>query len=53
MIAINDVSDNKVFGQETNELHILTKNNQHYFLERNNKNIIAQKLLIIISTNNY
>ncbi len=48
MIAINDVSDGKVFNQDQNELHIIVKNNQNYFIEKNNKEIIAKELLNII-----
>ena len=48
LIAINDVSGGKVFAQDHNELHIFSKDNKNYFLERNTKDNIAQKLLEII-----
>lgn len=51
MIAINDVSDNKVFSQDHNELHIVSKDETYTFLERSTKDSIAEKLLRIICQN--
>lgn len=50
LIAINDVSDGKVFGQDYNELHVLNKNGDEYFIERQDKEIVAKQLLEIIIT---
>ncbi len=48
IIAINDVSGGKAFGQDHNELHIITKDKKHYFIERASKDKIANQLLQII-----
>ena len=48
MIAINDVSDGKVFGLNQNELHVIDKNGKEYFIERSSKEIVAKKLLEIM-----
>jgi phosphopantothenoylcysteine decarboxylase / phosphopantothenate---cysteine ligase len=50
MIAINDVSDGKVFANDYNQLHVITKNKNEYFIERSDKESVAQKLLSIISS---
>lgn len=51
MVIANDVSGNKVFGQDDNEVYILTKHNQNnpLFLKRNTKSIIADQILIHIA----
>ncbi len=48
MIAINDVSDGKVFGLDFNQLHVILKDHQHYILQRNTKSIIAYNLLKLL-----
>lgn len=50
LIAINDVSDNTVFGAEHNELNIISKDNQFFNLARDTKANIAKSLLEIIGT---
>ena len=45
VIAINDVSNGKVFGENYNSLHLITKDQKEYILERNNKDRIAKQLL--------
>jgi phosphopantothenoylcysteine decarboxylase/phosphopantothenate--cysteine ligase len=49
MLAINDVSSGKAFGQDENELQIITSNNRSYHLAKNSKDKIAQGLLEIIA----
>jgi phosphopantothenoylcysteine decarboxylase / phosphopantothenate---cysteine ligase len=49
MIAINDVSNGKTFGQDQNELHVICKDKKDYFIERANKEVVAEKLLELIS----
>ncbi len=49
MIAINDVSDGKVFGMDDNELHVITKAGETYNIDRNSKDKVAQELLKIIT----
>jgi phosphopantothenoylcysteine decarboxylase/phosphopantothenate--cysteine ligase len=48
MIAINDVSNGKVFGQNFNELHIITKDKKQHFLAKTTKKQISQQLLTLI-----
>lgn len=48
MIAINDVSENKVFGEDFNELQVITKDKIIHNIRRANKNMIADKLLEIV-----
>lgn len=50
MIAINDVSDGKVFNQEENELHVVAKTGEAQLIKRNTKLNVAHTLLEIIST---
>lgn len=45
MIAINDVSNNQVFGKDHNELHVITKDKEEHFIKRDTKDNIAQQLL--------
>jgi phosphopantothenoylcysteine decarboxylase/phosphopantothenate--cysteine ligase len=52
MIAINDVSDGKVFNQEENELHIVAKTGEAQLIKVNTKLNVARILLEIISTHN-
>lgn len=49
MIAINDVSDNKVFNQDLNELYIVNKDKNEFFIARNSKELVAQEFLGIIA----
>lgn len=49
MIAMNDVSDGKVFGQDTNQLHVISYDKTEYFISLNNKEIVAKELLQIIN----
>ncbi len=49
LIAINDVSNGKAFGQDTNELHVITSNNRSYHIEKSHKDKVAQNLLEIIA----
>lgn len=48
MIAINDVSENKVFGQEFNELHVINSDKQRSLIKRAPKEEVASQLLEII-----
>lgn len=50
MIAINDVSNDQVFGKDHNELHVITKNKKEYFIKRDTKYNIAQSLLELIAS---
>lgn len=49
MIAINDVSNDQVFGKDHNELHVITKDKKEHFIKRNTKDNIAQSLLEFIT----
>ena len=49
IIAINDVSEGKIFGEDSNELHVITKDNRSYHIEKSHKDIVAQSLLKIIA----
>ena len=51
IVAINDVSDNKVFGKDHNELHIITKQGEYKYIERNTKDHVAKELLQLIVSN--
>lgn len=47
IIAINDVSNDKVFGKDFNELHVITRDNRYHFLKRADKKVISKQLLKI------
>lgn len=49
MIAANDVSNDKIFGTDENELHLITDNDRTYHIPKNKKDIVAQNLLEIIA----
>ncbi len=49
LIAINDVSNNQVFGQDDNELHVITKTGKRHLIKRDSKDKVAKQLLQIIS----
>lgn len=49
MIAINDVSEGKVFGQDENSLEIITKEKKRHHIGTASKEEVAEKLLTIIS----
>ena len=49
LIAINDVSNDQVFGKDYNQLHVISKDKQEYFIKRNLKEKIAQQLLELIA----
>lgn len=51
MIAINDVSENKVFGQDYNELHVITKSQKYFHLPRDTKAAVSRSLLELINAN--
>jgi phosphopantothenoylcysteine decarboxylase/phosphopantothenate--cysteine ligase len=48
IIAINDVSGGKVFGKDDNELHVVCRDKQSYFIKMKQKDKVAQELLEII-----
>lgn len=48
MIAINDVSAGKIFNMDDNELHVISKSSNKYFIEKSNKENVAHSLLKII-----
>ena len=48
MIAINDVSDGKVFDQDANELYVVTRVGKTHVIEHNTKMNVAHRLLEII-----
>ncbi len=50
IIAVNDVSEGKVFNSEYNELQIITKCGQLHHLSKSSKDHIAEQLLKIVST---
>lgn len=49
MIAINDVSNEKVFGKDQNELVVISKNNETHHLPSTSKEQIAIQLLQLVS----
>lgn len=49
MIAINDVSNGKVFGKDYNELHVITKDKDENIIPKNTKDQVAKELLELIS----
>lgn len=49
MIAINDVSNGKVFGKDYNELHVITKGKDENIIPKNTKDQVAKELLELIS----
>ncbi|WP_233485217.1 bifunctional phosphopantothenoylcysteine decarboxylase/phosphopantothenate--cysteine ligase CoaBC [Candidatus Fokinia solitaria] len=49
VVAINDVSDNKVFNSDCNEILLLTKNGQSFHIPHATKDIVAAALLKYIS----
>jgi phosphopantothenoylcysteine decarboxylase/phosphopantothenate--cysteine ligase len=51
MVAINDVSENKVFGQDYNELHVITKSQKYFHLPRDTKAAVSRSLLELINAN--
>lgn len=48
IIAINDVSGGKAFGQDYNEFHVVTKDKKYDVIERETKDKVAYQLLKII-----
>ena len=51
LIAINDVSNGKVFGRDENELHIISRDEQDYYISKKKKEEVAKELLKIIYHN--
>lgn len=49
LIAINDVSNGKVFGQDYNEIYVINSSGENWFIERNKKENVAVRLLEIIA----
>lgn len=48
IIAINDLSDGKVFTQEYKELQIISKDGEYSFIERSSKDQVTEELLQIV-----
>ncbi len=49
MICINDVSGGKVFGQDSNEMIILDRNDTEYPLKKASKETIADEIITLVS----
>ena len=51
LIAINDVSNGKVFGRDENELHVISIDGKDYHIDQKKKDEVAKELLKIIYHN--